>query len=151
MDTTCFVCGDDDDSDVVRVCDCTTVVHRHCFESLVQKVPSHAEQCPICTSAYDVVKKRTRTECGLKPQIKPVLYAAALWVYASSLLFFCFASLMRHVGRSDTAGALLVVFGVLCFASFRPLVREWILFLESTGGWWPWHVRHVHTTDVQWG
>lgn len=152
METTCFVCGDDNGADVVRVCDCTTVVHRACFESLVRKVPSHAERCPICTSTYEVVKKSTRTECGLKPQMRPVLYAAALWVYASALLFFCFTSLLRHVGtRSDVALALFALLGMLSFASLRPLVGEWMLFLESTGGWSPWHVRRVYSTHVQWG
>ena len=52
----CFVCAGSDPP-LLRVCDCTTVIHARCLRELIARVPSHASRCAVCHKDYRVPYK----------------------------------------------------------------------------------------------
>ena len=63
MEDECFVCCGKG-TDLLRPCSCDVAVHPECLRRMVECVPSHATQCPVCKTRYDVERTyRTRLVC----------------------------------------------------------------------------------------
>ena len=54
----CFVCLQAGGA-LFCFCTCNAVAHRVCFETLVERVPSHRDGCPICKTKYTFQTRKT--------------------------------------------------------------------------------------------
>lgn len=71
----CFVCLEAS-RPLFQPCQCRHHVHAHCFVECIQRVPAHAERCPVCRQAYAVrMHTRRRPHCDL---LLLELYAMAI-------------------------------------------------------------------------
>ena len=83
----CFVCTEED-APLLRVCKCNMRVHRHCLQTLVNRVPAHAQRCPLCRHPYDMDVTVRR--------VLRIRDALTFWYYAIAV--FCLAVLVAWLG-----------------------------------------------------
>lgn len=53
----CYVCTEPTPP-LYKICKCNALLHKECFQELVNKVPSHATHCAVCKHPYSL---NTRT------------------------------------------------------------------------------------------
>lgn len=85
--SSCYICETEVNEPLHNYCRCDLFCHESCFRTMVQRVVSHSEKCPVCRQKYNMeVKYGTRFLFHL-PLVLLYTSCALSWTLAASLYF----------------------------------------------------------------
>jgi len=123
----CFICMEESDAPLYKVCNCDTVIHSHCLERLVNSTISHATNCAVCKKSYNITHLVER-QCNL---ITPLSIVNCRFVLLSSCIIAVSSGVIIYINYQKYyfINARQILMYYLLFALFGSLISIAITFL----------------------